>query len=141
MLLENNLSVTYGLEMMRKSIRAGKRSEDIDLEKIAKKAVGRAERRIFWRMVVDGCTAAAYLLMLKRDLFKAVLQAHGEFKKLSRKWSPYDVEQYLASISEPDDGYYDENRVPHVHGIYGHWIIPRAIFMKRRAFAAVRKYF
>lgn len=141
MLLENNLSVTYGLEMMRKAIRAGKRSEDIDLEKIAKKAVGRAERRIFWRMVVDGCTAAAYLLMLKRDLFKAVLQAHGEFKKLSRKWSPYDVEQYLASIAGPEDGYFDENSLPEVRGIYGHWIIPRAIFLGQRAFAAVRKYF
>ena len=141
MLLENNLPITYALEMMRKKIRAGKRYEDIDLEKIGKMAARRAERRIFWRMVVDGCTAAAYLLMLKRDLFKAVLQAHGEFKKLSRKWSPHDVEQYLASIAMPEDGYFDENSMPEVRGIYGHWIIPRAIFLGQRAFAAVRKYF
>lgn len=141
MLLENNLPETYALEMLRKKIRAGKRYEDIDLEDIGKRAARRAERRIFWRMVVDGCTAAAYLLMLKLDLFKAVLQAHGEFKKLSRKWSPYDVEQYLASIAGPEDGYFDENSMPEVRGIYGHWIIPRAIFLGQRAFAAVRKYF
>ena len=141
MLLENNLPITYALEMLRKEIRAGKRYEDIDLEKIGKMAARRAERRIFWRMVVDGCTAAAYLLMLKRDLFKAVLQAHGEFKKLSRKWSPHNVEQYLASIAVPEDGYFDENSMPEVRGIYGHWIIPRAIFLGQRAFAAVRKYF
>ena len=141
MLLENNLPETYALEMLRKKIRAGKRYEDIDLEDIGKRAARRAERRIFWRMVVDGCTAAAYLLMLKHDLFKAVLQAHGEFKKLSRKWSPYDVEQYLASIAGPEDGYFDENSMPEVRGIYGHWIIPRAIFLGQRAFAAVRKYF
>lgn len=141
MLLENNLPITYALEMLRKKIRAGKRYEDIDLEKIGKMAARRAERRIFWRMVVDWCTAAAYLLMLKRDLFKAVLQAHGEFKKLSRKWSPHNVEQYLASIAGPEDGYFDENSMPEVRGIYGHWIIPRAIFLGQRAFAAVRKYF
>ena len=136
MLLENNLARTYALDMLRKSCHAVPGGSDsIALRKIAEKACRRAGRRIFCRMVVDGCTGLAYLLMLKRDLFMAVIEAHREFRKLSRRPSGNDVAEYLEDAIKSAAG------IPEVRGMYRHWIIPRAIFLKERAFRAVRQYF
>ena len=136
MLLENNLARTYALDMLRKSCHAVPGGSDsIALRKIAGKACRRAGRRIFCRMVVDGCSGLAYLLMLKLDLFMAVIKAHREFRKLSRRPSRNDVAGYLEDAMKSAAG------IPEVRGMYMHWIIPRAIFLKEKAFRAVRQYF
>lgn len=151
LLLENNLARTYALDILRS--RMGDEPERMVREiiadgaatgKMAAKACRRAGRRIFWRMAVDGCTGLAYLAMLKWCMFKAVVQAHGEFRKLSARPSPDDVAGYITGIlrsAEVRDGGRGADAVPEIRGMYGHWILPRAVLMREKAFDAIRKYF
>ena len=167
MLLENNLAKTYSLRILRKSLRKKLKSvsgmesrleqgdipeeyfSGIDIEKIAGRASRKARKRIFWRMVIDGCTGIAYLATFKWSSFMAVIQAHSEFRSQSRAHSHSDgeVNAFLAGIINasgdprkrkvlPRSG-----KLPAVKGLYPHWIIPRALFLRRRAFGSVRRYF
>lgn len=65
LLLENNLSETF----MARGCSAGK-------------AGRKAGRRIFFRMMLDGGSAMVYLLQGHKDYFKAVIDAHGEYRRL-----------------------------------------------------------
>lgn len=69
----------------------------------------KAELRIFIRKVLDGCSAAVYLLCLKTDSFKAVWRAHRDAAKLMDRRQP-----------EPAAG-------REVRGLYGGCIIIRAL--------------
>ena len=167
MMLENNLAKTYSLQILRKALRKKLRFtagmehrleqgdipeeyfNGIDIEKIARRANRKARKRIFWRMVIDGCTGIAYLMMLKWSYFRAVVQAHSEFRSQSRAHSHSDgeVNAFLAGIVnaagdqrrrkvQPQSG-----KLPTVRGLYPHWIIPRALLLRHRAFGSIRKYF
>lgn len=65
LLLENNLAETF----IARGCSAGK-------------ARRKAGRRIFCRMVLDGGSAAVYLLQGHKDYFKAVIEAHDEYRAL-----------------------------------------------------------
>ena len=121
LMMENNLARTYGLQMLRKSA---------DIQKIAKRATRKADRRIFWRMVIDGCTGIAYLLMFRNDYFNAVVTAHREFRKLSARPAVTDVSAYLSGCGSAE-----------VRGIYDRWMIPGALVLKEKIFQSVRNYF
>lgn len=127
LMMENNLAKTYGL--MELDHRHSK-SRYIDIEDIAAKAVRKASRKIFWRMVIDGLSGIAYLLMFKQDYFKAVIEAHKEFRALSHKPETAAVAGYLADSGNAC-----------VCGIYDKWMIPRALILRNRIFASVRNYF
>ena len=45
---------------------------------------GKARRRIFFRMLLDGASACTYLVTKRWSSFKAVVQAHREYRKLRR---------------------------------------------------------
>ena len=90
LLLENNLPYTYALRLRKKH----------SPEKAAEKACEKASRKIFMRMVIDGCTAVAYLLKGKASFFKSVITAHGEFKKLRRGISKERVLSFIGKASE-----------------------------------------
>ncbi len=67
LLLENNLAATFKA-----------------MGNTQKRARRRARCRIFGRMVLDGVSALMYLLSGRRDAYKAVVQAHLEYRKLRK---------------------------------------------------------
>jgi len=129
LLLENNLAQTYALQIFHDTIgRTGKwLGQEVDMEDpesrsyalsvIAGEALRKAKSRIFWRRVIDGCAAMAYLISLKCKCFKAVVEAHREYGKLSHGISRAAV---IRQLEQHHDAY--------VRGLYPHWIIPRAVF-------------
>jgi len=78
LMLENNLAKTYGLQ-----------SGD------GYKACRAARIMIAKRMVLDGLSALIYAISGKLSWFKAVFQAHKEYRALRRKTTPEDVGKYL----------------------------------------------
>ena len=87
LLLENNLPATLGSR-------------------------GKARRRIFTRMCLDGLSALVYLMSGRWNFYKSVLQAHREYRQLRR---PGEIPQ---SPCKPE-------------GLYEGWILPRALFGKK----------
>lgn len=79
-----------------------------------------ARRRILVRKILDGCAAAAYLLTGHAGGFKAVLDAHREFGRLS------------AGISG--------GRVTRVNGLIPVRIVLQSVLRGKRIFTYLRKY-
>lgn len=79
LMLDNNLARTY-----------------ITDGETPKKALRHAERLIFFRKVLDGGSAAVYLLTGKKDYFKAVLEAHREYRKIRTRTNIEKLEQWNA---------------------------------------------
>jgi hypothetical protein len=75
----------------------------------SKHPVLRTRMRIFTRMILDGCSAAVYLFKGKWAFFKAVADAHKEYRKLRIKG------QTAESPSVPE-------------GLYNGWIVPKGLF-------------
>ena len=87
LLLENNLPATLGSTL-------------------------KARLRVFTRKCMDGAAALVYLMTLRPAFFRAVWDAHKEYRHLRR-------------------------RLPHIHakpipvvGLYPHWIVPKALFKR-----------
>ena len=90
LMLENNLAKTFVCDGM--SVRRAFRA---------------ARGRIFTRKVLDGCSAAVYLLTFKGKAFASVLRAHRAYRDLNRRLT-------LSELSS-----WKENHVPHrVRGRY-----------------------
>lgn len=68
--------------------------------------------RIFERMCLDGMSALVYLMNGKWSFFRAVVQAHKEYRQLRRRG---DIP---AHPSKPE-------------GLYGGWIVPKGLFGKK----------
>jgi len=98
LLLENNLAKTF---------RAQGYSVDGSL--------GKARRRIFVRMLLDGASALTYLVTKRYNSYKAVVQGHAEYRKLRRKPTPDEVAMQKDAT---------------VRGWYDGWIVPKGIFRK-----------
>ena len=81
---------------------------------------GKARRRIFLRKILDGCSAAVYLLSFKPQCFKAVWKAHRDAAKLKK-----------AKLSEgpgdPGTGNGATYKGNSLRGLYKGIMIPRAI--------------
>ena len=86
LLLENNLPATLGSR-------------------------GKAHRRIFVRKCLDGCSALMFLLQGKWSFYRAVLEAHREYRKLRKPG------ELLPNPAKPE-------------GIYNGWIVPKGLFGK-----------
>ena len=94
LLLENNLPATFAAE--------GKS------EKTARR---KARRRILARMCFDGLSALVYLVTGRWSAFKAVLQAHREYRQLRKEG---DIP---ANPRMPE-------------GLYNGWIVPKGVLKK-----------
>lgn len=81
LMLENNLAKTYMLD--GKSAKAASRS---------------ARTRISERMILDGCSAAVYLLTGKASYFKSVIEAHREYRRLRTRPSVQELEEWSAKM-------------------------------------------
>ncbi len=119
MLLENNLPFTYSLEM--------RKDNSLDKVKIVHKACRKAKRKLFWRMVIDGCTAVAYILQGKTDFFRSVMDAHKEFKKLRKGINENDVKSFLEKAGKSTS----------VSGIVRKRIIPFGVLFPEKMLASL----
>lgn len=72
----------------------------------------RTRVRILARMCLDGLSAMVYLLKGKRDFFRAVVQAHREYRQLRRQG------ELLPDAHLPE-------------GLYKGWIVPVGLFGKK----------
>lgn len=79
-----------------------------------------ARRRIFARKVLDGCAAAVYLLSGHPDRFKAVLEAHREFGRMSGKVS--------------------SGAVAEVSGLVPVMIVLQSLLRGKKVFSYLRRY-
>lgn len=109
LMLGNNLGKTFALLAYRNGLPP---------EKAAAAGIRKARGRIFRRMVLDDCSAAVYLVTLKAACFKAVMEAHREYRKLRTRVTRQDVQEYIES----------KGSRAVVRGWYRKWIIPQAIF-------------
>ena len=104
LLLENNLPATFYAEM---ADRVGHDENRLDRASRAK-----TRRRIFERMCLDGMSALVYLFTGRFSFFKAVVQAHREYRQLRR---PGEIP---AHPQMPE-------------GLYNGWIVPKGLFGKK----------
>ena len=104
LLLENNLPSTFMAQMADNS--------SLSPSRLERKARCRTRRRIFVRMCLDGLSALVYLLKGKREFFRAVVQAHREYRKLRRPG------ELLPEAHRPE-------------GLYKGWIVPVGLFGKK----------
>ena len=117
LMLDNNLARTYALRLPQG-----------DPLRTARRACRAASRTLVRRMLLDGCSAAVYLLTGRFANFRAVVRAHGAYRKLARPETPEQLAVWLAG--------------PHgtaVSGIWQGWIIPRALLCPRRTFERMRE--
>lgn len=119
LMLQNNLAFTYGVHFFKKFN---------DRNKAAKYAVWLAGMVIFFRMILDGMSAAVYLLTGKTEYFKAVVSAHSEYRKLRTKSDKSMTIKYLQKYGDKAD----------IEGMYKGWMIPQAILLKERFFGKIR---
>lgn len=122
LMLDNNLAATYYAGMCRKNGTSHDKTGQTDRlqPKLLRQARRKAARLIFFRMVLDGGSAAVYLVTFRWEYFMSVVKAHRDFRKL-RKEKPHTGEDILQ----------DCTTVPDVRGIFKGWMIPRAILGTR----------
>jgi GT2 family glycosyltransferase len=119
LILENNLSKTYAL----------KRQEAGFAPEIAAKIACRdARRTLFFRKVLDGCSAVVYLLTGKLDYFRSVREAHKEFRRARHGIRPEEVRSFLEH--HPD--------IP-APALFPRWIVWHALTKGDRIFEYLRK--
>ena len=115
LMLDNNLARTFALEEFHKGS---------SIEKAAKKAARRAQRRIFARKCLDGISVCVYALMFRFKSVKSVYRAHNEYHQLTRKVNSKELEAYLQKHGTKAG----------VKGLYGKWIILQSMLKGRQIF-------
>ena len=104
LMLENNLARTFALGLYH---------EGADPDKAASRGICMARCRILFRMILDGLSAAVYLITLKTDCFKSVMKAHKEYRQLMQHPSKEQVAEYVRDFGNKAE----------VKGIYRKWIV------------------
>ena len=80
------------------------------------------------RMAMDLMAAAAYLLTFRAKAFKAVLQAHKEYRKLRQQVAAESISAYLTN-----------NQDAEVRHIYGKWIVLQSLLHGRSIFSGIHE--
>ena len=103
LMMSKNLEASYGLQGIENPAKAAKKT-------------------IRKRMILDGLSAIVYLCSLKWSYFKAVVQAHNEYRSLCG-----DAKTTAAPGAV-------------IHGWYPSWIIPKAVFHKASIFKEIQDF-
>ena len=119
LMLDNNLAQTYALKHYRDSGNA---------VKAAAKGRTEASYMIRIRMAMDLMAAAAYLLTFRAKAFKAVLQAHKEYRKLRQQVAAESISAYLTNNPDAE-----------VRHIYGKWIVLQSLLHGRSIFSGIHE--
>ena len=120
LMLSNNLARTYAVSLVRKGC---------SIHQAALKGCRKASAQIFKRMILDGMSAAVYLLTFKIDSFNAVVSAHRQYRELVRKPDKTQVEEYLSVFADKAS----------IVGIYPKWIVFQYILRGDKIFSYLRK--
>lgn len=120
LMLSNNLARTYAVSLVRKGS---------SIHQAALKGCRKASAQIFKRMILDGMSAAVYLLTFKIDSFNAVVSAHRQYRELVRKPDKKQVEEYLSVFADKAS----------IVGIYPKWIVFQYILRGDKIFSYLRK--
>ncbi|MCD8313677.1 MAG: glycosyltransferase family 2 protein, partial [Bacteroidales bacterium] len=134
LMLSNNLARTYALEYYNKykSKHAGKPTgkNAASAEKAARRGDRKARKTIFTRMVLDGFSAAAYLLSFRPKCFAAVCKAHRQYRQLKNDSGKLtDTYNYIVRT----------NGSATLAGIFPKWIVWQAFIRGRNIFDYLRK--
>lgn len=113
LMLDSNLSMTYALERFREG--------GSSPEEAAGYGTAHARRTIFMRMVLDGCSAAVYLLTFRIAYFRSVVKAHSDYRRMRRRPDAGTVAGFIAG----------KGLSSRVRGIYRGWMIPAALSGKK----------
>ena len=119
LMLGNNLAKTYALGFYHRGM---------DACQAARKGMRKATRRIRMRMVLDGLSAAVYLVTFRKDCFKAVVDAHKEYRKLLKTSSQEQICDYIGSYGTNAE----------VRGIYRKWIVLRSMILGQKVHGSIR---
>lgn len=119
-MLSNNLAKTYALRLYKNGL---------NLNKAAAKARTKAELTIGFRMFLDWMSAGVYLLTLKWECFKAVYRAHKDYRHDKRKLGTDEISDFLKNAGKEVS----------VRGIYGRWIILRALLKGNSIFKSINE--
>lgn len=122
LMLRNNLSKTYAIDFY---------NDGCEEEEAAAKGIRKAHRTIFRRMFLDGCAAMIYLLSFKFSYFKAVLKAHGEYRKLYTEPSQEEIAVWLKK----------QGKIAGVDAMYRKWIVPMALMHGKKIFRILNMEF
>ena len=120
LMLGNNLAKTYALGLHHKGL---------STERAAARGLRKAGCLIWTRMVLDGISAAVYLLTFKPDCFKAVVRAHKEYRQLRRRQTAGDIRRYLDMYAGSSE----------VRGIYRKWIVLSSMLKGKKVFGSIRE--
>ena len=112
LLLENNLARTFAAEGCPPA-----------------KALRKANHRIGFRMMLDGCSAAVYALTGKWDFLKAVFKAHEEYRTLRRPVTVPELESFRERFASKS----------HVAGRWKGSILLQSLLRKDGIFAYLRR--
>lgn len=119
LMLRNNLAKTLAIKYLHKGKSIGK---------AVSKAKGRAARRMFTRMVLDGISAAIFLLTGRLSSYKAVVAAHREYRILrTPAASAQELEAFLTG--HPNIG---------ITGIYSRCLPISALVFGKKTFGALQ---
>lgn len=121
LMLSNNLAKSYGSKIMRKT---GK------IDVAAHRGWKKAQRVIFLRMLLDGASAMVYLLTFKPKYFRAVIDAHEEYRKLDSAMSEAQLWDWLSSHAKDVD----------IHGWYKGWIVYDSLRGRRQMWRRVHRF-
>ena len=120
LMLSNNMAKTLALGLVHGGF---------DIETAAAEGLRNAGRLIRRRMILDGMSAAVYILTFKPECFKAVVKAHKEFRRLRRSETEADILNYLEKHA----------RSAKVTGIYTKWIITSSLLKGDKVFDSIRE--
>ena len=118
LMLQNNLPSTIALALLKDGHKA---------QEAARLGIRKATRLIFRRKILDGLACCVYICTGRWSLVKAVADAHREFSSLGRTPSAQEVENLLGECPGAV-----------VHGLYGGWIIPGAVFRRKKTLKTIR---
>ena len=119
LMLGNNLAKTYALGLFHGGM---------DAYKAARQGMRKATRRIRMRMVLDGLSAAVYLVTFRFSCFKAVFKAHKEYRRMVTYSSLEQISEHISSHGVNAE----------VRGIYRKWIVLRSMILGQKVHGSIR---
>jgi len=140
LMLENNLAKTYALSYSQMWSSAdgiaAMTADTVEKDRyVARKACKKAERTICFRMILDALSAATYALTFRNGYFKAVIDAHKEFREKRRKVTVGDIASFLETRRQK---FCKNHRQAIAIGLYPHWIVPMSLIKGKKIFEYVR---
>lgn len=121
------------------------------VESSAKLGKAMAKNRIFERMLLDGMSAAVYLCTFRFNCFKAVWNAHRDYRRMSRKISEKELIQFLKESVKYENIAIARTILAEaagtenvggpqfsLKGMWNKWIVWQSIFKKDTIFARIK---